>query len=31
MTFAEIVRLVKDAGKRPVERNARYEEVRELT
>jgi aminodeoxyfutalosine synthase len=29
MTFAEIVRLIKDAGKRPVERNARYEEVRE--
>jgi aminodeoxyfutalosine synthase len=29
MTFAEIVRLVKDAGKRPVERNVRYEEVRE--
>ncbi|MEX0891455.1 MAG: aminofutalosine synthase MqnE [Gemmatimonadota bacterium] len=29
MTFAEIVRIIKDAGKRPVERNARYEEVRE--
>lgn len=29
MTFAEIVRLVKDAGKRPVERNVHYEEVRE--
>jgi aminodeoxyfutalosine synthase len=29
MTFAEIVRLIKDAGKRPVERNVRYEEVRE--
>jgi aminodeoxyfutalosine synthase len=29
MTFAEIVRLVKDAGKRPVERNVRYEEVRQ--
>jgi aminodeoxyfutalosine synthase len=28
MTFAEIVALVKDAGKRPVERNVRYEEVR---
>jgi aminodeoxyfutalosine synthase len=28
MTFAEIVRLVKDAGKRPVERNVHYEEVR---
>lgn len=28
MTFAEIVRLVKDAGKRPVERNVQYEEVR---
>ncbi|MEX1184668.1 MAG: aminofutalosine synthase MqnE [Gemmatimonadota bacterium] len=27
MTFAEIVRLVKDAGKRPVERNVRYEEI----
>jgi aminodeoxyfutalosine synthase len=29
MTFSEIVRIVKDAGKRPVERNVRYEEVRE--
>jgi aminodeoxyfutalosine synthase len=29
MTFAEIVRIIKDAGKRPMERNARYEEVRE--
>jgi aminodeoxyfutalosine synthase len=29
LTFAEIIRLVKDAGKRPVERNVRYEEVRE--
>jgi aminodeoxyfutalosine synthase len=29
MTFAEIVRLIRDAGKRPVERNVRYEEVRE--
>ncbi|HEX6309163.1 MAG TPA: aminofutalosine synthase MqnE [Longimicrobiales bacterium] len=28
MTFAEIIRLVKDAGKRPVERNVHYEEVR---
>jgi aminodeoxyfutalosine synthase len=28
MTFAEIIRIVKDAGKRPVERNVRYEEVR---
>jgi aminodeoxyfutalosine synthase len=28
MTFAEIVRIVKDAGKRPVERNVHYEEVR---
>ncbi|NJD09781.1 MAG: aminofutalosine synthase MqnE [Gemmatimonadetes bacterium] len=27
-TYAEIVRIVKDAGKRPVERNVRYEEVR---
>ena len=27
-TFAEIVRIVKDAGKRPVERNVRYDEVR---
>ena len=29
MTFAEIVRLIKDAGKRPVERNAHYEEMQE--
>jgi aminodeoxyfutalosine synthase len=29
MTFAEIVRIIKDAGKRPVERNVRYGEVRE--
>lgn len=29
MTFAEIVRLIRDAGKRPVERNVRYQEVRE--
>jgi len=29
MTFAEIVRLIKDAGKRPVERNVLYQEVRE--
>ena len=28
MSFAEIVRIIKDAGKRPVERNAHYEEVR---
>jgi aminodeoxyfutalosine synthase len=28
MTFGEIVRLIRDAGKRPVERNAHYEEVR---
>ena len=28
MTFAEIVALVKDAGKRPVERNVHYEEMR---
>ena len=28
LSFAEIVRIVKDAGKRPVERNSRYEEVR---
>jgi aminodeoxyfutalosine synthase len=28
MTFAEIVGLVKNAGKRPVERNVHYEEVR---
>lgn len=29
MTFSDIVQLVKDAGKRPVERNVVYEEVRE--
>lgn len=29
MTFADIVRLIRNAGKRPVERNVRYEEVRE--
>jgi aminodeoxyfutalosine synthase len=29
LTFKEIIRLVRDAGKRPVERNARYEELRE--
>ncbi|CAN5844212.1 aminofutalosine synthase MqnE [soil metagenome] len=29
MTFGEIVRLVKDAGKRPVERNVHYDEMRE--
>jgi aminodeoxyfutalosine synthase len=28
ITYAEIIRIVKDAGKRPVERNARYEELR---
>jgi aminodeoxyfutalosine synthase len=28
LSFGEIVRIVKDAGKRPVERNVRYEEVR---
>jgi aminodeoxyfutalosine synthase len=27
-TFAEIIRIVKDAGKRPVERNVRYQEQR---
>ena len=29
LSFAEIVRLIKDAGKRPVERDALYREVRE--
>jgi len=29
MTFAEIVRLIRDAGKRPVERDVQYQEVRE--
>ena len=29
MTFSEIVRLIKDAGKRPVERDALYREIRE--
>ncbi len=29
LTFSEIVRLIKDAGKRPVERDALYREVRE--
>jgi aminodeoxyfutalosine synthase len=29
MSFNDIIRLIKDAGKRPVERNVRYEEVRE--
>jgi aminodeoxyfutalosine synthase len=29
MTFAEIVQLIRDAGKRPVERNVLYQEVRE--
>jgi aminodeoxyfutalosine synthase len=28
-TYAEIIRIVHDAGKRPVERNVRYEEVRQ--
>jgi aminodeoxyfutalosine synthase len=28
LPFAEIIRLIKVAGKRPVERNARYEEMR---
>ncbi len=28
LTFAEIVRIVKDAGKRPVERDAHYRELR---
>ena len=29
MTFHEIIRLIKDAGKRPVERDALYHEIRE--
>jgi aminodeoxyfutalosine synthase len=29
LRFSEIVRLIRDAGKRPVERNVHYEEVRE--
>ncbi|HEX7117207.1 MAG TPA: aminofutalosine synthase MqnE [Longimicrobiales bacterium] len=29
MTFPEIVRLIKDAGKRPMERDALYNEIRE--
>jgi aminodeoxyfutalosine synthase len=29
MTFSEIIRLIKDAGKRPVERDALYNEIRE--
>ena len=29
MTFHEIIRLIKDAGKRPVERDALYNEIRE--
>jgi aminodeoxyfutalosine synthase len=29
MTFNEIIRLIKDAGKRPVERDALYNEIRE--
>jgi aminodeoxyfutalosine synthase len=28
MTFDEIIALVKDAGKRPVERNVHYAEMR---
>ncbi|MCI0434730.1 MAG: aminofutalosine synthase MqnE [Gemmatimonadetes bacterium] len=28
LEFDEIIRLIRDAGKRPVERNVRYEEVR---
>jgi aminodeoxyfutalosine synthase len=28
LSFNEIVRIIRDAGKRPVERNVRYEEVR---
>lgn len=29
LAFHDIIRLIRDAGKRPVERNVRYEEVRE--
>ena len=29
MTFSDIIRLIKDAGKRPVERDALYQELRE--
>ncbi|HEX6939143.1 MAG TPA: aminofutalosine synthase MqnE [Longimicrobiales bacterium] len=29
MTFPEIIRLIKDAGKRPMERDALYNEIRE--
>ena len=29
MTFTDIIRLIKDAGKRPVERDALYQELRE--
>jgi aminodeoxyfutalosine synthase len=29
LAFREIVQLIRDAGKRPVERNVRYEEIRE--
>lgn len=29
LTFGEIIRIVKDAGKRPVERDAHYRELRE--
>jgi aminodeoxyfutalosine synthase len=29
LSFDEIIRLIRDAGKRPVERSVLYEEVRE--
>ena len=29
MTFHEIIRLIRDAGRRPVERDALYNEIRE--
>ncbi|HSL69949.1 MAG TPA: hypothetical protein VK864_06880, partial [Longimicrobiales bacterium] len=29
LTFEQIIRLIKDAGKRPVERDALYQEIRE--
>jgi 2-iminoacetate synthase ThiH len=29
LSFNEIIRLIRDAGKRPVERSVLYEEVRE--
>jgi 2-iminoacetate synthase ThiH len=28
MTFSDIIQLIRDAGKRPVERDALYQEVR---